>query len=169
MASHQTQSDLTAASRREFLKSAASAGLTMIWGASLISCLAACGSDENGVSADSALTGFKANLTLANETALQTVGGFIRRSFGSQANGGKEVFVVRTGESEFKTASTVCTHEPSRSNIQTPSNGRVECSTHGSRYSLQSSNFGAVINPPASRGLQTFVTTFAEGIITIAF
>lgn len=169
MTSNSNDSNLVDNSRREFLKSAAASGLTMFCGASFLSCLAACSSDENGVSADSQLTGFKANLTLADEPALQTVNGFIRRSFGSQANGGKEVFVVRTSDGEFKTASTVCTHEPSRSNIQTPNNGQVECSTHGSRYSLQSSNFGAVINPPANRGLQTFTTTFSDGIITINF
>lgn len=108
-------------------------------------------------------------LTLANESALQGVGGSIRRSFGGN-NGGNAVLVVRvsqSGSAAFKTMSVVCTHAGCA--VNNPAGGQVSCPCHGSTFSAQAGNFAANLSGPAPSPLQTFPTTFDGSTITISF
>jgi Rieske Fe-S protein len=108
-------------------------------------------------------------LTLANESALKSVAGSIRRAFGGN-NGGNAVLVVRvsqSGSAAFKTMSVVCTHAGCA--VNNPAGGQVLCPCHGSTFSAQSGNFAANLSGPAPSPLQTFPTTFDGSTITISF
>ena len=99
-------------SRRHFLKTA-TMGLATVGIAVWLAGLEACTNDTSTNPGDAGRTGQKVALTLPNGPALQSIGGFIRRSF-SNNNGGKAVLVVRlasSGTDASKTMSTICTHE----------------------------------------------------------
>lgn len=150
-------------SRRSFLK--VTGQLTVIGGViSLGSCLGGCSSSVSTIP----LTGNKITLTLANESGLQTVGGFIRRAFNSN-NNGLPVIVVRTADKKFQTMSTLCLHE--NGSVQAPSTNTAICNLHQAQYSIAEGNFGHNIGGQSAPNLQTFVTDFNDstGIITISF
>jgi len=154
-------------SRRNFLKKV-SVGMAAIGGTMWLSSLEACNPASNGV-APEPLTGQKVKLILANEPALQNVGGFIQRSFGNNTNGNNPVIVVRTaanGAGAFQTMSVICTHAGCA--VSNPSVGQVYCPCHGSVFSAQAGNFAAVLGGPAPSALQTFATTFDGTTITIS-
>ena len=114
-------------------------------------------------------TGQKVTLTLANESALQSVGGSIRRTF-DRNNAGNAVLVVRVsqnGATAFKTMSVVCTHAGCA--VNNPAAGQVSCPCHGSTFSAQAGNFAANLSGPAPSPLQTFPTSFDGSLITISF
>jgi Rieske Fe-S protein len=154
-------------SRRSFLRVATITTATAGGGA-LLTILQGCSKDNsNPVNTN---TGFVATLTLANEAALQNVGGFIRRNFGSSANGGNDVIVIRlaaSGTDAFGTASVICTHQGCA--VNNPSGNTITCPCHGSIYGAQKSDFPNVIQGPAPRPLPTFATTFDGTTITITF
>ena len=154
-------------SRRDFLKTV-SVGVAAIGGMALLANLEACTSANNGISAEP-LTGQKEKLILANEPALQNVGGFVQRTFGNNTNGNNPVIVVRTaanGSGAFQTMSVICTH--AGCSVGNPSGGQVYCPCHGSVFGAQASNFAAVLGGPAPSALQTFATTFDGTTITIS-
>ena len=153
--------------RRNFLKTTTSLGT--IGSVAWLAELQACANDNPTGPTDASLTGQKVTLTLANEPALQNVGGFIRRAF-SNNNGGKAVLVIRVasgGTDSFKTMSTICTHEGC--DVNNPASGQSSCPCHGSVFSTQSGDFGRNIVGPAPRPLQTYQTTFDGTTITISF
>jgi len=144
-------------------------GVTTAGSGIFLATLQGCSKNDNGPTAPS-LTGQKITLTLTSESALQNVGGFIRRSFGSNANGGKEVIVMRfaqSGQDSFETASVTCTHQGCA--VNNPSNGTINCPCHGSVFGAQSSNFAKNLSGPAPSPLPTLTTTFDGTTITIAF
>jgi Rieske Fe-S protein len=155
-------------SRRDFLKTLAT-GTAMVCGGSLLSCLAACGGDDSNP-AGNQITGQTTTLTLSESanSALQNVGGFIRRTFGSGSNT-REMIVIRTTQTEFRALSTRCPHQGTA--VNNPSSGVIECPNHGSRFVGQGSNAGNVTQGPATTGLQVFTTTFdaAAQTVTISF
>jgi len=155
-------------SRRRFLKtvSAIAIGAT---GASMIAALPGCKSPDDSGPEQTPTTGQKVTLALASEASLATVGGFIRRAFGTN-NGGKDVIVVRlaaTGTAAFKTMSVICTHQGCA--VNSPTNGVIGCPCHGSTFGASASNFATVLGGPATTPLQTYATTFDGTIITITF
>jgi Rieske Fe-S protein len=154
-------------SRREFLRTA-TAGAFALGSAVWLAGLEACNKADNGVG-PSPLTGQKVTLTLSNEPALQSVGGFIRRVFGNN-NGGNEVLVIRlaaSGSNAFKTMSVICTHAGCP--VNNPSGGQVFCGCHGSTFGAQAGDFGSNLSGPAPSPLQTFQTSFDGSIITVSF
>jgi Rieske Fe-S protein len=155
-------------SRRRFIRIATISTVT-VGGAAWLAVLQSCSNNSNPVTSPPK-TGFVATLTLANEVALQTVGGFIRRAFGSSANGGNEVIVMRfaaSGTNAFAAASVICTHQGCA--VNSPSGATITCPCHGSVFGAQSSNFAGVISGPATRPLPTFATNFDGTTITITF
>jgi len=153
-------------SRRRFLRTVSagvlSAGMTA-WIASLESC-----NNPTTSPGRETATGQKVTLTLANEPTLQSVGGFVRRTFGGN-NGGYPVLVVRTGSSgsgAFRTMSTVCTHAGCL--IDNPAGGQCLCECHGSVFGATAGNFSTNLGGPAPGPLQTFSTTFDGATITIS-
>ena len=157
---------MTPISRRDFLR-ALSAGAATLPAVSLLASQEGCKQDM-GVN-PSPVTGQKVTLTLANESALQSAGGSIRRTFDGN-NGGNAVLVVRVSESgaaDFKTMSVVCTHAGCA--VNNPAGGQVRCPCHGSTFGAQAGNFAANLSGPAPSPLQTFPTTFDGSLITISF
>lgn len=150
-------------SRRDFLK-ITTAGLTVLGGAVLLTCVGGCSDNSIG---PVALTGKKVQITLADNPELATVGGSVRKTF-TEGNDGKPVIVVRTASNKFQTMSTTCTHEGET--IGTPNGNKVICPRHGAQFSTAEGNFGANIGGQSTTALQTFVTTFdaANGIIEIS-
>jgi len=70
-------------------------------------------------------------------------------------------FLVSRAGDQFTALTAVCTHEGCVvSNFQS---GTYECPCHGSQYSIS----GSVIKGPATRSLTTFVTSFANNVLTI--
>jgi Rieske Fe-S protein len=135
----------------------------------LLTILQACSKKNNPVNTPPP-TGFVATLTLANEAALQNVGGFVRRNFGSSANGGNDVIVARldsVGTDAFGTASVICTHQGCA--VNNPSGSTIICPCHGSIYGAQKSDFARNLSGPAPSPLPTFTTTFDGTTITITF
>lgn len=150
-------------SRRNFLK--ATGQLTVLGGViTLGSCLGGCSDSVSTVP----LTGNKVTLSLATETSLQSVGGFIRRAF-SGNNNNLPVIVVHTADKKFKTMSTLCLHESG--SVMAPVSNKATCNLHQAQYSIADGNFAQNIGGQSAPTLQTFVTEFNEstGIITINF
>ena len=69
--------------------------------------------------------------------------------------------VARTGQDSFAAVTAVCTHEGCT--VTGYQNSTYTCPCHGSQFSTS----GAVTRGPASRALQTYQTTFANGVLTI--
>ncbi|MGQ9805667.1 MAG: QcrA and Rieske domain-containing protein [Chlorobiales bacterium] len=155
------------ASRRDFLKTATLVSLSLIGGTSLLSTLAACGED----SPTAMRTGERVpvNLSESGFEPLRTVGGILRRNFGNNRNGGKDVIIRRTAQTEFRVVSVVCPH--AQCNVGAPNETSVICPCHQSTFSMQAGNFGARLSGPAPRGLDSFETAFdaKAQILTITF
>ena len=161
---------LSQISRRNFLKVTALTTASVGSGSGLLTILQGCSKKDSNPVSPSTSTGFTATVTVTNEPTLQNVGGFIRRSFGSSANGGNEVIVMRlsaSGPDAFATASVICTHQGCA--VNNPSSGTIQCPCHGSVYGAQIGNFAGNISGPAPRPLPTFPTSFDGTTITITF
>lgn len=154
-------------SRRDFLKTATLSSLALVSSASLLSTLAGCGDDNPA----STRTGEKVPLNLNDPDfeALREVDGLLRRNFGSNRNGGRDVIIRRISPTEFRAVSVVCPH--AQCDVGTPNQTSVICPCHNSQFSMQASNFGARLSGPASRGLDSFETSFNADtqILTITF
>lgn len=143
-------------SRRHFLKTATLGSLALIGSASLLGTLTGCGEDNPA----STRTGERVpvNLNESGFEALREVGGILRRNFGSNRNGGRDVIIRRITQTEFRAVSVVCPH--AQCDVGTPNQTSVTCPCHQSQFSMQSGNFGARLSGPAPRGLDSFETTF---------
>jgi len=155
------------ASRRNFLKTATLGSLALVGSASILSTLVGCGED----SPTSPRTGERVpvNLNDSGFEALREVGGILRRNFGGNRNGGKDVIIRRISQTEFRVVSVVCPHK--QCDVGSPNQDRVICPCHQATFSMQAGNFGARLSGPAPRGLDSFETSFnAETqILTITF
>ncbi len=163
--------DIQDASRREFLKTLATTGVALTCTATLSAVLAACGggSPTNSTTPPPA-TGEQERFAASSVPALATVGGGALRTFPNR-NNGNPVLIVRVaagnGSDVFRSMTALCTH--AGCTVDTPGTTAWTCLCHGSRFSIQASNFGAVVNGPAARPLQTFPTTFDGTNIIITF
>ncbi|MFQ3607990.1 MAG: Rieske (2Fe-2S) protein, partial [Chloroherpetonaceae bacterium] len=98
------------------------------------------------------------NLNDPGFEALREVDGILRRNFGSNRNGGRDVIIRRTSQTEFRAVSVVCPH--AQCDVGSPNPTSVTCPCHQSQFSMQSGNFGARLSGPAPRGLDSFETSF---------
>lgn len=69
--------------------------------------------------------------------------------------------VSRTAQDAFTALTATCTHEGCI--VSGFQNARYVCPCHGSQFSTS----GAVLQGPATRALQSFATSFANGVLTI--
>ncbi len=147
---------LTDGSRRDFLKTAALGSLAVVASPSLLTLLTGCGQD----SPTAPRTGERVSVNLNDSgfEALREVGGILRRNFGSNRNGGKDVIIRRISQTEFRAVSVVCPHQ--QCDVGTPNPTSVTCLCHNSVFSMQAGNFGARLSGPAPRGLDSFETSF---------
>ncbi len=166
------ETSLQEASRREFLKTLATTGAALACTATLSAVLAACGGGSNPTDSTTPppATGQQERFAASSVPALATVGGGALRTFANR-NNGNPVLIVRVaagnGSDVFRAMTALCTH--AGCTVDTPGTNAWTCLCHGSRFSIQASNFGAVVNGPASRPLQTFPTTFDGTNIIITF
>ncbi len=155
-------------SRRDFLKTTTLGSLALIGHSSLLSTLVGCGQDD---SPTAPRTGERVSVNLNDNgfEPLRAVGGILRRNFGPNRNGGKDVIIRRISPTEFRTVSVVCPHR--QCDVGTPNETSVTCPCHQAQFSMQASNFGALLSGPAQRGLDSFETTFnpETQVLTITF
>lgn len=134
--------------RREFLTTVAHGGVCLLCGTGIGTLLAGCGKEDNPVSFDEPV------IDINKETALQSVGGAVKKRI-SSVNGGNVIIVVRTGDAAFVALSAICTHQGSE--VGLPDKNVITCPNHGSRFNATT---GSVINGPASSPLPKFTATY---------
>lgn len=126
----------------------------------------ACGGSPSSPSSGNATTIPTVSGTLSGRTLTVTVdaasplatvngAGFVNTSAGA-------FLLFRASQDSVTTLTAVCTHEGC--SVTGISNTTFVCPCHGSQYS----SGGAVVKGPASRPLQTFPTTFANGVVTVS-
>lgn len=161
--------------RREFLAQAASMlGLTVSAGAA-ISLVNACeitvikpdptttgGTSTGGTTTGGTNTGGTGTasgnvINIAQETALQSVGGAVIKTVS-----GNPLVIMRTSDTEFLVLTAVCTHEGCQ--VGLPSNGVIECPCHGSRFSASN---GSVLAGPAGARLRSYTAIFDKAANTL--
>ncbi len=146
------------ASRRDFLRKTT---ILTLSASALSTLLAAC----EGTTITS--TGQQITLDVSKETALQSVGSVVSKTFG-QNNSGRAVLIVRASTTSFLAFSSVCTHE--QCDVIPPSSpgGNFSCPCHGAVFSAKD---GSVLAGPAPSALPRFQTSFnaSSNILTITF
>ncbi len=153
--------------RREFLLDAAARLGLVLSSSALASLLAGCESDTTKPST----TGQKVELDVTTEQALASVGGVVKKTFGSN-NGGMPVFIVRTSETTFVVLSSRCSHEGCEVDLPSQAGGKLLCRCHLAEFDPLT---GEQTKPPSGRKatgpLQRFAATFdpQTNILTITF
>ena len=130
------------------------------------SAISACGGSSNPSSPSSAApslptvnaaaSGTSVSVTVDASSPLASVGSaaLVQSAIGN-------VLVSRSSQEAFVALTAICTHE--QCTVTGFQNSRYVCPCHGSQYSTA----GAVLQGPATRSLQPFGTTFANGVLTI--
>jgi thiosulfate dehydrogenase (quinone) large subunit len=154
------------AARREFLVQAASMLGFALSAGTAISVLNGC--ETTTVKPDPTAGGTNANtatINIAQESALQAVGGATKKTF-SRSDAGREVVIIRSAASQFLALSAICTH--SQCSVELPVGTTLTCLCHGSRFSAAT---GKVLNGPAPIDLKQFATAYdaASTTLTITF
>ncbi|MFN3560430.1 MAG: Rieske (2Fe-2S) protein [Chloroherpetonaceae bacterium] len=151
--------DRTDISRRNFLRTAAATSLSLIASSSLLTTLSGCGDDDDDEGLVTPRTGERVSVNLNDNgfEALRQVGGILKRNFGSNRNGGRDVIIRRISPTEFRTVSAVCPHK--RCDVGAPNETNVVCPCHQAVFSMQAGNFGALLSGPG-RSLDSFETAF---------
>lgn len=141
--------------RREFLTTVAHGGVCMLCSGAFASVLTGCNEEDNPVAFDEPV------IDINKETALQNVGGAVKKRI-SSVNGGSVIIVVRTGETTFVALSAICTHQGSE--VGLPDKDVITCPNHGSRFNATN---GSVINGPATSPLPKFTATYDANYNTV--
>ncbi len=147
--------------RRAFLARSLSIMGVGLCGGTLTSIMVACESDVLKSSA------IAERFDVSDEPALSSVGGAVKRVFGSR-NGGRPVIVVRMADDEFLALSSVCTHQACEVNLPGQRHAEILCECHGSAFDRET---GAVLQGPARAPLRRFDAEFEKdsGTLTITF
>lgn len=154
-----------ASDRRVFLQQIAVSTTCLLCSSSLSTILSACYSNDNGPTGPTiAVDNGDPVIDLSKETALQSVGGAVKKRY-AKVNNGSTIIVVRTSDTAFIALSATCTHQGTEVNL--PSNGVIICPGHGSRFNP---NSGAVVQGPAASPLPTFSAAYdaAKNTVTIS-
>jgi Rieske Fe-S protein len=134
--------------RREFLSITARSGL----------CLACSG--LSGILFSSCDMAEKGDplITIANEPALQQIGGAVRKRFAA-INNGEAIFVIRESESTFTAYAAQCTHKGVE--LLPPAEGIMKCPNHGSLFRVSD---GSVIDGKAYEPLLRFTVEYDASV-----
>ncbi len=153
-------SDPSTESRRHFLKGSCQIGMLLAIGAPLATALAACDSADTGGATPTpsegvTITATTVTLDLAKSGAapLASAGGFLYLA------AARTVLVNVDGT--VKAFSSECPHEGNP--VSRFESGALVCPTHGSRFDTS----GAVLTPPARRGLTAFAVARSGAIVTV--
>src|SRR5436190_3276786 len=151
------ETDIT---RRNFCLHACQAATCVALGSLAVACGGG-GSNPSNVpqltTVNGSLNGNAVAVQIDASSPLAAVGGaaMVRSSGGA-------FLVARTGQESFSALTTICTHETCT--ITGFDSTNYVCPCHGSRFSTT----GRVINGPANAPLRSFVTSFANNVLTIS-
>lgn len=149
------------AKRRELLTALAQGSVCMLCSGALLTLLNGC-KEDTGNPVSSSLPISDSNvIDIAKESALQNVGGAVKKRI-SSVNNGNVIIIVRTDDAAFVALSAICTHQGSE--VGLPSNNVITCPNHGSRFNATT---GGVINGPATSPLPTFAATYDPDANTV--
>ncbi len=145
--------------RREFLTTIAQGGGCLLCSGVLGTLIAGCDTVEvedqrNSLSSVPLIDG-EPIVTIANESALISAGGSVKKRFSAIDNGNVIVIIVRLTTSTFAAYDARCTHQGTI--IELPVNGVMTCLNHGSKFNV---NNGGVVQGPATSALGKFTATF---------
>ena len=132
--------------RLEFIKLMGTGILLACAGCGLVSC----GSDSDPVPANLDLN---LDLTLAENAALQNVGGSLSRD---------GLIIARLSTTSFTALGRACTHQGTPVNFR-PNQGDFFCSAHGSIFSTT----GSVVQGPATQPLRQYRAELSGNILRV--
>jgi Rieske Fe-S protein len=142
------------AKRRKFLTAVANGSVCMLCSGMTLSLLTGC-EEDTGNPVSSSLPVSDSNvIDIAKESALQNVGGAVKKRI-SSVNNSNVIIIVRTDDAAFVALAAQCTHQGSE--VGLPSNNTITCPNHGSRFNATT---GGVVNGPATSPLPTFAATY---------
>lgn len=130
--------------RKDFLKSAAFAGLAICVG---------CAANNTDVPTAPTNVDFTIDLTQSSYSSLNSVGG------SAVVNG---IIIGRVSQTNFVAVSSACTHQGTTLKFQL-ANNRFYCDNHGSTFSLA----GAVTNGPATKALTAYNTSLSGNSLRV--
>ncbi|MDZ7362368.1 MAG: ubiquinol-cytochrome c reductase iron-sulfur subunit [candidate division KSB1 bacterium] len=150
-------------SRREFCLHACQAASLAVFGSSLATLLAGCGSENPVDSSGGNLPRIQA--TVANNTITLTIdANSPLAAVGSAAlvqASGNSLLVARTAQDSFTAVTAICTHQAC---VITGYNNQIyTCPCHGSQFNTS----GRVVRGPATSALRTFQTQFTNNQLSI--
>lgn len=154
--------------RREFLTTIVQGGGCLMCSGVMGTLLAGCDTveveDQGNTPASVPLIEGDPIITLTNESALENVGGSVKKRFSAIGNGNVIVIIVRLSTSTFAAYDARCTHEGTI--IGLPVIGVMTCPRHGSKFNASN---GSVVQGPAASPLGKFTATFnsADNTVTI--
>ncbi|MEN3026822.1 MAG: Rieske 2Fe-2S domain-containing protein [Chlorobiota bacterium] len=151
----------TSADRRQFLQAAVTvlgAGLCV---PALLNWLSGCVSETKQPTEPSGTV----ELDLSTVPKLQQVGGADKKSF-EPYNNGRDVLIIRLGQTEFVAFSVVCTHMGC--DVDHPAGDVIPCPCHGAQFAVRD---GRVLRGPAERPLRRFPCEYdaARNVLRITF
>jgi len=154
-------------SRRDFINKSAKTIGGIAVGSFVVSFINACSSDDssptapsNGNGGGGETTQLTVDISLPENSALQTVGGLL--TLGSNQIDPQGIFLYRQSETSVIAFSRECTHE--RCQVGSfGSNNIATCPCHGSRYN----QLGNVVTGPAASSLRRYTAVLEGNIITI--
>ena len=112
-------------------------------------------------------TGETATLLLSEAPELNTVGGAVKRTFGSH-NGGSPVIIIRLDATTFVAFSSVCTHKGTIIDLPTQGSNVMICPRHDEEFRITD---GEPLTGTAPSALRSYPVSYSEGSssITITF
>ena len=147
-------------SRRKFVKDTLTGLGTLTMGSFIIINQTGCSDDSNPVTPNGQDISFIVDISLSENSALQSVGGTLALSPNPIDSHG--MLVYRQNENLIKVYSRNCTHANCTVDAYS-SSGVSTCSCHGSRFDLN----GNVLNGPAENPLRQYNASISGNIITI--
>ena len=152
-----TESPIVSQERRDFLIKALAAGALVCCGSLLGLPFAGCGG-SNANNPVSSLPGVSPVIDLSAETALQTIGGAVKKHING-LNNDRDIIILRVSTTAFVAYSSICTHQQNEINLPSSAGGNMVCPAHGSQFR---SIDGSVALGPASLPLTKFAVAFDQ-------
>ena len=140
--------------RRDFLFRLSYGGACMLCAGAATMFLTGCDSEEDLNPVSSIPLSESPTIDLNTETALQSVGGAVKKRI-SSVNSGRTIVVVRVSDSAFIALAAQCTHQGTEVNL--PSGNIIVCPNHGSQFNAST---GSVVQGPAGAPLPSFTATY---------
>ena len=130
----------------------------------------------SGCSTTTEPSGNNVDLKVSEESALNNIDGFLRRTYGSN-NNGDPIIIIKTFEGVYRCISASCPKncekKPKAPELGNPNNKQIICETCPMKatYSTDETSFGNVISGQPSQTLREIPSSFnpTTGILTIKF